>query len=268
MGKVYHSTLLGTVKTKSIPVVTKTTAGKPTGTSQEAKGMNIEINVLKKLSTCANQNVVVFIQEWLDPKQFGYVMPAYTGGDLWKHAGPTSGWTVRRRLLIVRDLFTALVCIHGHGIAHNDIKPGNVMLESSDEDAPAILIDFGTAYDQHDQSLRPLKSVGCSSMAYLAPECTKSGQPDPFQVDMYLAGIVMYAMVMFQNEGQVESLTKFGEFDWAKHVTEDANFGTHTSPGYTRLCISLLAVDPTHRPTAEQALKTVEKLLRELSEKK
>jgi len=142
------------------------------------------------------------------------------------------------------------------------------MLESSAEDAPAILIDFGTAYDRNDESLRPLKQVGCSTMTYLAPECAKNGQLDPFKVDIYLAGIVMYVMVTFQNEGQVESLTKFDEFDWVKHVTEDANFGTHTSHGYAELCLSLLAVDPNHRPTAEEALKVVEKLLGELSEKK
>ena len=54
-----------------------------------------------------------------------------------------------RAMCYIRQIAEALKCVHEHGCLHLDIKPGNVMIDKSDN---AILIDFGASkqYDEVD----------------------------------------------------------------------------------------------------------------------
>ena len=85
----------------------------------------------------------------------------------------------------------ALVECHANGIAHNDIKPANILIDSND---CAKLADFGAAqvYGQVEEGSR-----FTGSLAYVAPEMTKAGATvDKYKTDVWALGITLYQLVI------------------------------------------------------------------------
>jgi hypothetical protein len=112
-------------------------------------------------------------------------------------------------LKILKDVSGALAFAHQRGIAHRDIKPGNILLA----DGHAILADFGIAR-AISTTATPLTESGVApgTPAYMAPEL-----PTDERADVYALGIVAYEMlcgrlptelvtpgVLLRNRGRVE----------------------------------------------------------------
>lgn len=87
---------------------------------------------------------------------------------------------------LARELLEALDHIHGAGIVHRDVKPGNVLLAT---DGTAKLADFGIA--QPEGATR-LTSTGLvvGTRSYLAPEVAR-GEPATVRSDLYSCGMVL-----------------------------------------------------------------------------
>jgi serine/threonine-protein kinase len=96
-----------------------------------------------------------------------------------------------RAVTIARQLLSALVHAHGHGVIHRDIKPENVMLVK--DGTRAVLIDFGLA-SLHDEP--PLTAAGMciGSPSYIAPE-RLLGKPHDTRTDLYAVGVILYEML-------------------------------------------------------------------------
>jgi len=92
---------------------------------------------------------------------------------------------------IALDLLEALAAIHVQGIAHNDIKPDNILF---DDDGRLQLIDFGIAceIDSGQRELRPGTRVG--SIGYMAPELERAAWPT-IASDLYSVGVVLTEML-------------------------------------------------------------------------
>ncbi len=90
-------------------------------------------------------------------------------------------------LKILKDISGALAFAHQRGIAHRDIKPGNILLA----DGHAILADFGIARAV-STTATPLTESGVApgTPAYMAPEL-----PTDERADVYSLGIVAYEML-------------------------------------------------------------------------
>jgi len=87
---------------------------------------------------------------------------------------------------LARELLEALDHIHGAGIVHRDVKPGNVLIAP---DGTAKLTDFGIA--QPEGATR-LTSTGLvvGTRSYLAPEVGR-GEPATVRSDLYSCGAVL-----------------------------------------------------------------------------
>ncbi len=95
-----------------------------------------------------------------------------------------------RAAAIGLQLLDALEAAHAAGVLHRDVKPANVLIDSTDR---VVLTDFGVASVTGDSSLtRTGQLVG--SPAYLAPERLTGGTVGPAS-DLWSLGCTLYAAV-------------------------------------------------------------------------
>ncbi|BGP11529.1 hypothetical protein JCM10049v2_007436 [Rhodotorula toruloides] len=92
------------------------------------------------------------------------------------------------------QLLSAVQHLHSHGIAHNDIKPSNILL--SQDDRP-VLIDFGFAQQYEEgKPERFLSSLSWGTPEYLSPERAKGALHDERLSDVFALGVTMYEIVV------------------------------------------------------------------------
>jgi serine/threonine protein kinase len=88
------------------------------------------------------------------------------------------------------SLLGALAHVHGHGVAHGDLKPSNLLLRAPGE---VVLADFGAALLREDGSGRGALEGAAGTPQYLAPERLR-GAPSSAATDLYAAGAILWEM--------------------------------------------------------------------------
>ncbi|XP_060046877.1 sperm motility kinase 2B-like, partial [Erinaceus europaeus] len=143
-----------------------------------------ECNVMQGLS---HPNIMPLLGTIETAFQLLLVMPYVRGGDLEDYLfqnGPMREEEARR---VFRQLASAMEYCHAKGIAHRDLKPGNILLESLDQ---VKISDFGLSANFLQQSMDSLRGT----LAYMAPEIVTGGTYGP-GVDIWSLGVVLYEMV-------------------------------------------------------------------------
>merc|ERR1712087_385348 len=141
--------------------------------------------------------------------------------------------------------------MHEHGVVHRDLKPENVLFETSDEESPIKIIDFGLSR-KHDGSIEPAMGSIFGTPYYIAPEVLRKCYDR--SCDLFSVGVISYIMLCgyppFNGRNTKEVYKsvmhghyQFNPFDWKNTSVESRDFIQR-----------LLLFDPSHRMTAEQAL--------------
>lgn len=101
-----------------------------------------------------------------------------------------SPWSVERTLHVMRQVGEAIAYVHGRGLVHRDLKPGNILIDRSGD---ACVVDFGLALDR-DQSLA-LTHTGnvVGTPAYMAPEQARGDRSQVGEAsDIYALGAILH----------------------------------------------------------------------------
>jgi len=95
--------------------------------------------------------------------------------------------------LIAVPLAEALAVAHERGVVHRDVKPDNVMIETSGSSARVVLTDFGVA---HITGMETMTATGAlvGSPAYMSPEQSRGHDVTPAS-DLWSLGAMLYEMV-------------------------------------------------------------------------
>ena len=117
------------------------------------------------------------------------VMPLVEGGSLKERIlGPIPFPTAVAWLTAVAR---ALDHSHAHGILHRDVKPGNVLVDSS---GTPLLADFGLARSAESASGLTTTGAVLGTPLYMAPEQAE-GKPLDGRADQYALGIIAFEML-------------------------------------------------------------------------
>lgn len=176
------------------------------------------------------------------------VMERLTGGELLHRLRQRQRFSEQDAANAVWQMLVVVNYLHSHGVVHRDLKLENFLFESEDSEH-LKLIDFGTSRLRHREA-RMSELVG--TLAYTAPEVLAGNYTS--RCDLWSLGVITFALLT----GQMP-------FDGLDEVVIDRiKAGSYIdTPGLwcgisasaRQFVESLLTVDPSARPTAEQALQ-------------
>ena len=191
------------------PVAVKLMHESMTAQPEQLERFNQEARAVAKLS---NPNVVAVIDAGEDDGR-PYIVFEYVEGETLKQRITRVGALESTEALAYAvEVSQALEVAHGREMVHRDVKPQNVLIDSTGQ---AKLTDFGISRQLDEEGMTADgKVVGTTD--YVAPEQAMGNEVDT-RADIYALGIVLYEMltgdVPFKAANQVGVAMK--------HVTED-----------------------------------------------
>lgn len=234
-----------------MPVALKVlnTAGSRSGESVER--FKLEARLMARLR---HTNVVRFVGHGLVPDGRLYLATELLEGhelaDLLIHKTMSPGLMLE----LARQVLSALVHIHAHGLIHRDLKPHNIFVVEQAGGRIYKILDFGiskTAGEALTQS-----GVVLGTPQYMAPE-QFIGEPVDARTDLYALGCVLYWALT----GRVP-LTGKTPLETMRLRDAEEPQSTQAPRAINNLVMSLLARDPAARPeSAAQTLQWVESLI-------
>lgn len=226
---------------------------------QEQHLLNIdrEIKVLKLLK--GTLSVVNLKGAWEDDRDVHIVMEYCRGGELYHSIG-RQPYTEERVSIYMRSVFQTLAQCHSHRILHRDIKPGNFLLLTKEDDSPLKAVDFGLAVIYKKGEL-PRRDLGLDGTPwFMAPEVIADSETFP-ESDVWSAGVMCYQLLSGHLPFDDTSNRNAPSLSivWKSILTENLSFKekiwSKVSEEAKAFVKMLLNKDHKQRPTASQALK-------------
>ena len=148
-----------------------------------------------------------------------------------------SGYSLVDKIKTLLQLLQALVYLHRHDIVHHDLKPNNVLIDSTGQ---VRVVDFGLAIHAHDHT----KQAG--TLYYTAPEMIDGGIAT-VATDLYSFGVMCYEALLGERPFVMKSISQLRR-DVLKKAVDFHNLRDSLGQPLTDLITQLLSKDPQQRP--------------------
>lgn len=205
-----------------------------------------EVEILRNLD---HPNIMK-VYELIESKKNYYICTEFlTGGDLFEKLVREKAISEKKAAKYLYDFMSAINYCHKSGIVHRDLKPENLLLENKEENANIKVIDFGIS-----QKLAPhgklKQAVG--TIFYMAPEIFTGNYDE--KCDIWSAGVILYIMLCGSPPFYAEKIEDMAVLVNSAVVTFKSPVWNSISSDAKDLIISMLAVDPDDRLSADQVL--------------
>ncbi|MCZ6792992.1 MAG: sigma 54-interacting transcriptional regulator [Planctomycetota bacterium] len=96
-------------------------------------------------------------------------------------------WGAEALRTVAGDLLSALDTVHAAGWRHGDLKPGNVLVDRSEERPDVRILDFGLAVEAAGPGGAPVRGT----LRYVSPEALRGARVDQ-RADLYALGVLLF----------------------------------------------------------------------------
>ena len=186
MGQVFRGTVRGSGAAVAVKVLKPELVSDPEVVARFFQERSI-------LTSINHPSVVRVVDLVVEGYTLAIVMELVQGPDLRRFLQARRTLPPAEAVQLVRQLLAGLAAVHAAGIVHRDVKPENMLLDTTDGQARVRLTDFGVARLSYGASLTKLSSI-IGTPEYMAPEVADHDSAAP-SADLYSAGVVLYEML-------------------------------------------------------------------------
>lgn len=205
-----------------------------------------EIKLLRKLQ---HRNVIELLDVlYNEQKQKMYLIMEYCVGGLQEmlDSVPQKRLPIHQAHGYFVQLLDGLEYLHGRGIIHKDIKPGNLLLTL---DHTLKISDFGVAEALDIFAPTDECTTGQGSPAFQPPEIANGHEVfSGFKVDIWSTGVTLYnittGLYPFEGDNIYKLLENIGKCEWTPP--------DWLEPRLADLLVNILRADPSQRFTLQQ----------------
>ncbi|KAJ3644363.1 hypothetical protein Zmor_027028 [Zophobas morio] len=232
-GRVYKAKVIADSSFVALKVICKARRS-----NKEIIGLRRECEIQRNLH---HPNIIQMLDSFETASEI-VVVTEFAQKELNNLLGKEGYLSEERASPIIWDLVSALFYLHSHRVLHRDLKPQNILIDSTSR---AKLCDFGFARNM-STGTHVLTSIKGTPL-YMAPELIEE-QPYDYKADLWSLGCIMYELLVGAPPFCTASilhlirLIRHEQIQWPTFVSEN--------------CISflkgLLQKDPVKRITWEE----------------
>ena len=142
--------------------------------------------VQKLVVLAADRYVVQLLDVGWEAQPPYYVMDYIEHGSLEERLNKTEPMPAAVAIELFQEIANAMMHLHGRGILHCDLKPGNILL---DQDGKPRVADFGQSRLSSDET------AALGTLFYMAPEQADMNAAPDARWDVYGLGALLYSML-------------------------------------------------------------------------
>jgi len=195
---------------------------------------------IRRVADLIHPNLVALHELGEDRGEWFIVMDLVPGRGFIDHLRGADEPTLRAAL---GQLVRGLHALHGAGLLHRDLKPGNVLVTPAGR---VVILDFGLVRDADAAADEAL----AGTPMYMAPEQAR-GEPTTTASDWYSLGLMLFEALVGRPLAALPGLAE------ARHRGPPpplADLAPAAPPALAALCRALLDPDPARRPDGPAVL--------------
>ena len=151
--------------------------------------LNREIEILKKVK---HPNIVQLFSVIETERQILLIMENIKGQEIYQHILLNKKLSEEEACFYFQQIISGIEYLHKLKIAHRDIKSENIIIEQNTKTIK--IIDFGLSNTYGDKE-NGILTTACGSPFYAPPEMLKGAPYRGGAVDIWSAGVVLFAMI-------------------------------------------------------------------------
>ena len=154
---------------------------------KDAEAYLVEAQILAKLD---HPHIVPVFDVGRSDNGLPFVVSKFIEGSDLAHRIKQARLSFRESAILIAKMAEALQYAHQHRLVHRDVKPGNILIDTSNK---PFLVDFGLALKEDDFG----KGSGLSGTpAYMSPEqANREGHLVDGRSDIFSLGVVLYELL-------------------------------------------------------------------------
>ncbi len=162
--------------------------------------------------------------------------------------------TISETIKIICEITNALIYMHGHGVIHRDLKPGNIFMQRNGDRLEPKLLDFGLSLIMELKHITNEQEIA-GTFSYMSPEATgiSHGTVDE-RSDLYSLGVIFYRLLTGELPFKEKILDKLLHQQAALTPLRPGELNKEISSVLDEIVMKLLMKDPESRYQSARGL--------------